>query len=70
MERISSNKGIRAEDRFEREALEFHSRVREGYLSLARNEPDRIRIVDASKDIESVHHEVCVHLSQFINEKL
>ncbi len=70
MERISSNKGMPAEDRFEREALEFHSRVREGYLSLARNEPDRFRIVDASKDIESVHHEVCVHLSQFINEKL
>jgi dTMP kinase len=70
MERISSNKGIPAEDRFEREALEFHSRVRAGYLTLARNEPDRFRIVDASKDIESVHHEVCVHLSQFTNEKL
>ncbi len=70
MERISSNKGIPAEDRFEREALEFHSRVRAGYLSLAGNEPDRFRIVDASKDIESVHREVCVHLLQFINEKL
>jgi dTMP kinase len=70
VERISSDKGIRAEDRFEREALEFHSRVREGYLSLARNEPDRFRILDASRDIESVHHEVCVHLSQFTNEKL
>lgn len=70
MERISSNEGIPAEDRFEREALEFHGRVREGYLSLARNEPDRFRIVDASKDIESVHHEVCVHLSQFTTEKL
>jgi dTMP kinase len=70
MERISRNKGIPAEDRFEREALEFHSRVRAGYLTLARNEPDRFRIVDASKDIESVHHEVRIHLSQFIDEKL
>ena len=70
MERISSNKGTPAEDRFEREALEFHSRVREGYLSLAENEPDRFRIVDASRDIESVHREVCVHLLQFISEKL
>lgn len=69
MERISSYKDIRAEDRFEREAMEFHNRVRKAYLSLARNEPDRIRIVDASRDIGSVHHEVCVHLSQFINEK-
>ena len=70
MERISGNKGIPAEDRFESEALEFHSRVREGYLSLARKEPDRFRIVDASKDIKSVHHEVCIHLSQFTNAKL
>ncbi len=69
IERISSHEGIRGEDRFEREALEFHNRVREGYLSLARNEPDRIRIVDASKDVESVHRDVCVHLSPFINVK-
>ena len=32
MERIAGNKGMPAEDRFEREALEFHRRVREGYL--------------------------------------
>ncbi len=70
VERISSNKGMPAEDRFEREALEFHRRVREGYLSLAGDEPERFRIVDASKDIESVHREVCVHLFQFINKKL
>lgn len=70
MERISGNKRIPAEDRFEREALEFHSKVREGYLSLARNEPERFRIVDASRDIEYVHGEVCAHLSQFINKKL
>jgi dTMP kinase len=70
MERIAGNKGMPAEDRFEREALEFHSKVREGYLTLAGDEPDRFRIVDASKDIESVHRAVCVHLLQFINEKL
>jgi dTMP kinase len=70
MERISSNKGIPAEDRFEREALEFHNRVSKGYRFLAGDEPDRFRIVDASKDIESVHREVCVHLLQFVNEKL
>jgi dTMP kinase len=70
MERISRKKGLPPEDRFEREALEFHKRVREGYLSLAKNESDRIRIVDASKDIKSVHNEVCLHLSQFTKEML
>jgi dTMP kinase len=36
-----------AEGRFEREALDFHGRVRDGYLSLAEAEPFRFRIVDA-----------------------
>lgn len=34
--------------RFEEENLDFHRRVREGYLLLARNAPERIQIVDAS----------------------
>ncbi len=36
-----------AGDRFEDEALEFFARVREGYLRLARNEPQRFRVLDA-----------------------
>jgi dTMP kinase len=36
-----------AEGRFEREALDFHRRVREGYLALAEDEPFRFRIVAA-----------------------
>lgn len=35
-------------DRMEREDLLFHRRVREGYLELARLEPDRVRVLDAS----------------------
>jgi dTMP kinase len=35
-------------DRLEQLPDEFHQRVREGYLELARREPDRIRVVDAS----------------------
>jgi dTMP kinase len=57
------------EDLFEQEELDFHSKVREGYLYLAGDEPERFRIVDASKDIESVHRAVCVHLLQFISGK-
>src|SRR5262252_86672 len=37
------------EDRFEREELEFHKRVRAGFLELARAEPKRFHIVDASR---------------------
>ena len=37
-----------AEGRFEAEALDFHQRVRQGFVRLAEQEPDRINLVDAS----------------------
>lgn len=52
--RAAALKADQAEDRFEQEALAFHERIRDGYLSLAANEPDRFRIVDATADIETV----------------
>lgn len=42
------------EDRFEREELEFHRRLREGYLALARQHDQRYRIIDATGDVEQV----------------
>ena len=44
-----------AEGRFEDESLEFHRRVREGYLQLAEAHSDRIRVVPANGDLEQVH---------------
>ncbi|MBI9020234.1 MAG: dTMP kinase [Verrucomicrobia bacterium] len=41
-------------DRFEQEERSFHERVRQGYLKLAAEEPDRFRIVDASQDPKTV----------------
>jgi len=53
-------------DRIENEAIEFHRRLREGYLDLARQEPDRIAVVDATQSVESVAEKiwetVCVRL--------
>lgn len=46
------------EDRFEKEALAFHQRVREGYLLLARREPDRIVVLDGRKDEQTLHREI------------
>ena len=57
LERNSNNSHIR-DDRFEREALAFHRKVREGYLTLAQAEPERIKIVDARNDVESVRKEI------------
>jgi dTMP kinase len=61
--------GIRpeaAEDRFEREERAFHGRVREGYLNLAAEEPERFRIIDGAANIETVRREVCRHLTALL----
>jgi dTMP kinase len=41
-------------DRLDREPQEFHERVRQGYLELVKQEPNRFRIISASGSIESV----------------
>jgi dTMP kinase len=50
------------EDRFEKEALAFHQRVREGYLLLARMEPQRIIVLDGMRAEPSLHQEIVNHL--------
>ncbi len=45
-------------NRLDSETLNFYRRVRAGYLALAREEPDRWRVVDASRPLEEVLEEV------------
>ena len=54
------NNGQRSnkEGRFEEEKLEFHQRVREGYLELANAEPDRFHIIDAAQDEQLVRDNI------------
>ena len=53
-------------DRFEREPLDFHSRIRESYLELASTN-HRIKTIDSSKDFESVSLQVENYLTEFLN---
>ena len=53
-----NQKNLREEDRLEREALEFHQRVREGYLKWAQEHPGRIYIVKSDRDKGGVHEEI------------
>lgn len=70
MERISllkeTSKETMLEDRFEREDVEFHQRVREGYLNLAKAEPERFRIIESTDGIQMIHRQVCGLISNFI----
>ena len=45
-------------DRMESAGKDFHNRVRQGYLELAKQEPQRIKVIDAAKSIEEIHAEV------------
>lgn len=47
-----------AEARFESKGLDFHRRLRAGFLAIARDEPERCRIVDASGDPDAVEARV------------
>jgi len=54
------------QDRFEREKVEFHEKVRAGFLDMARNEPLRFRVIDASKTIE----EISATIQRIIDQEL
>ncbi|MBI4496153.1 MAG: dTMP kinase [Deltaproteobacteria bacterium] len=52
------------EDRFEKEPLDFHRRVREGYLALARKEPGRVIRLDGTKSEGVLQREVIARFSR------
>ena len=54
------------QDRFEREALDFHHKVREGYLDLANQEKERFVIIDASLSEDEVEKEIFDHIDPFL----
>lgn len=66
-QQIEKGTRVGVETRFEKETLSFHEKVRQGYLELARIEPERFRIVDASKDEVRVSKEIIKVLSMIID---
>lgn len=57
-------------DRFEKETMDFHKRIRKSYLSLLKNEPNRFRLIDANRDVDMIQKEVRGYISDFINLKI
>lgn len=60
----------RVRDSLGDESIEFHRRVREGYLELARREPKRIAVVDASKPLQQVTQAAWQQLQRFLDHLL
>jgi len=61
-----ARKRAKKQDRFERETLVFHRRVREGYLELARADPERWLVVDASQSREKIAQIIWQRVSQLL----
>ena len=53
MKRVGEEK-----DRMESAGMDFFNRVRNGYLEIAKQEPNRVKVLDARKSIEEIHKDV------------
>ncbi|MCG3147475.1 MAG: Thymidylate kinase [Verrucomicrobiae bacterium] len=45
-------------DRMENQTLDFYERVRQGYLAVARQEPDRVKVIDGSQSIAVIQEQI------------
>ena len=65
----AEEEGGEPKNRMDVETTDFYHRVREAYLEIARREPERFRIVDASLSVEEIHSEVSAIVTEFLEKK-
>lgn len=53
MQRVGKNK-----DRMESAGIEFFERVRQGFLEIAKKEPERVKVINSSDTIENIHKKI------------
>ena len=58
------------EDRYERMDMAFHERLRQGFLEIARQEPERCIVIDASADATSVHAAIAAAIAARLPDAL
>ncbi|MFO7775147.1 MAG: dTMP kinase [Candidatus Hydrogenedentota bacterium] len=56
----------RSRDRIEGESLAFHERVRQAFLQIAAQEPERVRVVEGNQPIENVRERVTALVEEFL----
>ena len=61
LSRLNSNGNL---DKFEKEAEDFHTRVRESYLTLAKIEPQRFQILNSNQNINIIEKEIYLVLDK------
>lgn len=58
----------RSPDRMERKTLVFHRRLRRGYLELAKREPKRFIVLDATRPARAIRREIEAIVQQWLNQ--
>ncbi|MBI5632244.1 MAG: dTMP kinase [Nitrospirae bacterium] len=66
---LQRNREINKRDRLELEDVAFHEKVRAGFLEMAAQEPERIRIIDCSAGLETVHQKIKDVVSTFLDQQ-
>ena len=61
MKRVGAEK-----DRMESSGIEFFNKVRNGYLELAKAEPDRIKVIDSTGSVEEIHKDVIEVIKNYL----
>jgi len=64
-----ARKKNKRQDRFERENIAFHQRVREGYLKLAASDPGRWLVIDATQSKEKIAEIIWARVRRLIAER-
>jgi len=64
-----ARKRVKKQDRFEQEDIAFHQRVRDGFLKLAANDPQRWLVVDASQSKTKIRELIWQRVSQLLSSR-
>lgn len=67
MERAGSRRGSGNADRFEKDDLNIQEARRKAFLEIARLEPQRCRVIDASRDVSEIGHEIAFEVARLIS---
>ncbi len=62
MQRVGNTK-----DRMESAGIDFFNRVRNGYLAIAKEEPNRVKVINSADAIENIHKQVIELVDKQVN---
>ncbi|MCB4791812.1 MAG: dTMP kinase [Elusimicrobia bacterium] len=71
---LQKARGLRKEsyengDRIEREDICFHNKVRDGFLTLAKSDPERIKVINVAEEINETHKKIVSVVNRLLKSK-